>query len=622
MTMPALTLRHICFTGPEKPPAKLDFTTGLNVVYGASDTGKSFLFEAIDFMLGGSATLRDIPERIGYDRIFLGVETARGEAFTLARAANGGEFQLYEGLHDTAPEDVKPTTLASKHSAKKTNNVSRFLLEKLGLGLKSVRENAKNDTRTLSFRDLCHLCLVNETNIQKQGSPLETGQYQHKTVEYSIFKLLLTGVDDSALVSSSRDATVAQSRAAKIEVIDELIASVTQKLADSGDDPAELTSQLERLEASLARDQRALEATEGEYRELLGRRNQLRLRFENGSERRAEITELTARFGLLDKHYQSDLSRLEAIRESGTLLAVFGPNACPLCGARPDQQHRDETCDGNLDNVVAAANAESAKITRLRRELADTMRQLGQEAHAFDRVLPKMRDENENLERDMEALRPTLTERRSTYTELLEERGAVNASLTLFDQLTDLNAKKADLQRSAEGDTAVAQASTDLSSTTLDLFAQQVENLLKAWNFPNADRVHFEGADRDLVIHGKRRGSRGKGLRAITHAGFSLGLMEFCKQHNRQHPGFVMLDSPLLAYREPEGAEDDLSGTDVQDKFYEYLAAMSDRQVIIIENITPPHTIAERQGTLFFSGNPHHGRYGFFPRPEPEVTKS
>jgi hypothetical protein len=621
MNAPALILRHLCFTGPEKEPAKVDFAAGLNVVYGASDTGKSFLFEAIDFMLGGSAGLRDIPECIGYDRVFLGIDTMGG-AFTLARATIGGEFQLYEGLHEVTPANVEPIVLKSKHNKKKATNISRFLLGKVELDGKAVREK-KNETRSLSFRDLAHVCLVNETSIQKQGSPIETGQHATRTAEYSIFKLLLTGVDDSALVSSGRDAAAAQSRSAKIEIIDELIADLGKKLAEDGDDPIELTSQLERLEASLAREQHALQASEEEYQELVARRNQLRLKVENGADRRAEITELRARFDLLDKHYQTDLGRLEAIRESGTLLAALEPKACPLCGAQPNQQHRDESCESNLEDVVAAASAESTKIGQLRRELAETVRQLDLEALAFDRLLPRMLQDSKNLDESIDAVRPTLREKRTTYTELLEERATVNASLSLFDQLAELSAKKVELERGPEGgDSAAAQTSTDLSTTTLDLFALQVEALLKAWNFPDADRVHFERTDRDLVIHGKRRGSRGKGLRAITHAGFTLGLMEFCKQQSRQHPGFVILDSPLLAYREPEGAEDDLNGTDVQEKFYEYLVAMTERQVIIIENITPPQSIAARPSTHFFSGNPHQGRYGFFPKPDADATKN
>ena len=63
----------------------------------------------------------------------------------------------------------------------------------------------------------------------------------------------------------------------------------------------------------------------------------------------------------------------------------------------------------------------------------------------------------------------------------------------------------------------------------------------------------------------------------------------------------VVLDTPLLAYREPEGEEDDLSGTDVQDRFYDYLLALGDRQIIILENVDPPETIKAGQQAVFFS---------------------
>jgi hypothetical protein len=69
-----IRIRHLTFTGPQKPVAMLEFGPGMNVLYGASDTGKSFVVNAIDFMLGGKGPLPDIPEREGYDRVLLGIE--------------------------------------------------------------------------------------------------------------------------------------------------------------------------------------------------------------------------------------------------------------------------------------------------------------------------------------------------------------------------------------------------------------------------------------------------------------------------------------------------------------------------------------------------------------------
>ena len=71
------------------------------MLYGASDTGKSFILDTIDYMLGGKGPLRDFPEREGYDRILLGMQSSSGKSFTLQRSTAGGGFLKVEGLHET-----------------------------------------------------------------------------------------------------------------------------------------------------------------------------------------------------------------------------------------------------------------------------------------------------------------------------------------------------------------------------------------------------------------------------------------------------------------------------------------------------------------------------------------
>lgn len=613
MTTSTLILRHLCFTGPNKPLALITFNSGLNVLYGASETGKSFVLEAIDFMLGGQGPLRDIPERVGYDRIFLGIDTADNGSFTIVRAPTGGQFQQYEGLHQCVPDGVEPKVLGAKHSATSDDNLSSYLLHKIGLNDKRVKTNARSETRNLSFRDLCHICLVSEVDIQKQGSPIESGQAVLKTAEYAIFKLLLTGIDDRTLVPVAQEEGLSQSRAAKIEFIDELIVSYQDKMSDIEYDQEELRVQLEKVEASIAQEQQALSVSEEQYQGVIDRRDDFRRRLQNGLERRGEIDEMLARFKLLDEHYSSDLARLEGIREAGLLIGVLSPQTCPLCGAEPGHQNHDSNCYGNLEAVVTAVDAEREKIVLLRRELKETVGQLEREAQSFDHLIPKIREDVRKLEEEIKTLGSWLKDRRTTYTELVEKRATVRAGLSAWEQLVDLQTRRKELEKASEGAGVHLREATDLSSTTLDQFAQQVEQLLKAWNFPDPERVYFDPIDRDLVIYGKRRSSRGKGMRAITHAAFTVALLEFCKSQNKPHPGFVILDSPLLAYREPEGEEDDLRGTDVQEKFYEYLSSWTNRQVIIIENIDPPLEIRDRSTSTFFSKNPHQGRYGFFP---------
>lgn len=605
-----LIIRHLSFTGPNRPKASINFKQGLNVLYGASETGKSFVLEAIDFMLGGRE-LRDIPERVGYDRVFLGVSTSKENEFTLLRSTGGGAFKLFDGLYEELPDESTPSTdLIAVHNAKNENNISTLLLAEIGLAHSRLKSNARGETKNLSFRNLSHLCIVDESNILKKSSPLEDGIPTQKTLEYSLFKLLLTGVDDSAFNTLPK--IMLQAKAASIDAIDELLKEFNSQLDNSATEK-ELIDQLDRLENTILQEQMVIKDNEKNYQELVTKKSKLRSQIQNGVERRAEINELLARFALLDEHYSSDLARLEGIREAGVLIASLEKVSCPLCGANPEQQHGEKDCLGNVQNVAIAAHAESEKIIRLRHELEQTVSQLNNEGISFDRILPKMISEVSSVEREIQSIQPYITGQRESYVDLIEKRSQIKDTLKIWKLTGELSTRKEKLVKESSPDNAIDNNKVDLSSDTLDQFAQMVERILKMWEVPDTDRVYFDETTRDVIISGKRRGDRGKGMRSITHAAFNIAILEFCKMKNLPHPGFVILDSPLLAYREPEDSTDDLRGTNVQEMFYNYLANINDRQVIIIENIDPPHEIKERPTSIMFSKNEMQGRYGLFP---------
>lgn len=616
MTDNHLMLRHIAFVGAKKETAQLTFDSGLNVIYGASETGKSFLVEAIDFMLGSSKSLRDIPERVGYETIFLGVEESDGTLFTLERAAAGGKFRYYEGLHTARPQDGETKTLGPKHNPTNHENVSTFLLEKIGLAGKKIRKNARGETNSLSFRNLAHLCLISEGAIQKEGSPIETGQYTTRTAELSAFKLLLTGIDDSAIEPDEAQRTKRLSRSAKIEVIDDLIGENRGRLTGligEDDEESDLVEQMQRLNRTLDHEKDMLDQSEKDYRLVASRRNEARRALEDARERHAEISELLQRFQLLDDHYQSDLVRLEGIRESGALVSALSAQSCPLCGSEPHEQHLDSDCDGNVEAIIGAADAEVEKIKRLRDELADTVAQLNTEAQEYEAFAPKLGQQLELAVGKLQEINPELKTQRAAYTELLNRRSSVESALRILSTISELEERRAELEASPKTVPPQDEPVSDLSLSTLNSFSKVYEEILKSWNFPDADRVYFDQTSRDFVISGKPRGARGKGMRALSYAAFIVSLLKFTKRNDLPHLGFAVLDTPLLAYREPDGDDDDLTGTDVHERFYEQLHAISDRQLIILENVDPPAVVQKDGQCTLFSKNPHSGRYGFFP---------
>lgn len=601
-----LQLRRITFKGP-KGDSSLEFTSGVNVVCGASDTGKSFLAESIDYMLGGSE-LREIPERVKYAEVELDLVISDGESCRLRRATSGGNFTL---IDVDAPRSAG-IVLKQAHVPGKTDNLSGFLLEKIGLfGKRILKNGTKATTRSLSFRDLARLVIVQEEEIQRRGSPFWSGQYTRKTSELATVKLLLSGIDDSAVVAVG-DAGPDSTR--QIALIDELLADLESEIEDTGADCDELVDQLGRLENSIASRRESLNLAQRQLDDLLAQRREA---FEerNGMQNRlGEIGDLLARFNLLREHYSVDTDRLNAIRESGSLFVHVDVKPCPVCGARPENQHLDSACDGDVGAVVLAASSEIQKIARLIEELDGTVLDLSAEKEELSKSIAEQDARYRELDKAIqETVAPEVKGHQASFSELVEARASVRRLVDLFARREKLEGRRLSMRDDSESADGEGPVKAGIPDSAAHALSTKVSVILQAWNFPGECLVHFDKQSMDFIIDGKHRASRGKGLRAITHAAVNIALLEYCQEKGLSHPGFVVLDSPLLAYFKPEGPEDlALKGTDLKERFYEYLVTHHgvDSQVLIIENQHPPEWLEGRLVMNVFTGNPDEGRFG------------
>jgi hypothetical protein len=601
-----LQLRRILFRGV-KGDSYLPFSSGVNVICGASDTGKSFLAETIDFMLGGSE-LREIPERSSYGEIELHLSVGEAEHWRLRRATSGGHFSLA----DLNSPDQNETVLKQTHAHERTDNLSGFLLAKIGLlGKRILQSSVKGTTRSLSFRDLARLVIVQEGEIQQRGSPFWSGQYISKTAELATVKLLLTGLDDAAVVLAPDEIP---ENGKVIALIDELLADLAREIEDAGHDRAELVVQLEHLDFSIAQQRYSLDIAQRQLDNALAKR---RRAFEERSAiqgRLREIDELLARFDLLRAHYTVDIDRLRAIRESGSLFVHVDVIPCPLCGAKPEAQHNDTGCDGDVDAIVSAAASEIQKIERLMGELEGTVADLREEGEGLTKVFAQKDTDCRHWDIEIqETVTPDVRGHQSSYSELVETRSSVQKIIDLFARREKLEGRKLSLQDVAKIVAGDERVKVGIPDTVAHAFSMKLSAILKAWNFPGECHVHFDKNSADFVIDGKQRASRGKGLRAITHAAVNIALLEYCQERGLRHPGFVLLDSPLLAYFKPEGDDDHaLKGTDLKERFYEYLVQHHGKhsQILIIENQHPVPILEDRLAMTVFTGNPDDGRYG------------
>jgi hypothetical protein len=264
-----------------------------------------------------------------------------------------------------------------------------------------------------------------------------------------------------------------------------------------------------------------------------------------------------------------------------------------------------------------AASAEIAKIKLLQQELYATVEALTKEAVEISDKRAILRTDLQNYQQQIDtALSPDFSEARRKNTELIERRAAVRQAVMLYKRVRSLKRRLDEpalpTPKEVTGESEVAPAvEAYIPKAALHDFSKTVEKILQEWHFPGATDVYFDESSRDVVIGGKLRGNRGAGLCAITYSAFTLALFEYCRSRNMPHPGIVVLDSPLIAYKEPKIEDENISGTDLKPRFYQHLETFAgSQQIFVVDNTEPPQEFLPK--AAHFTKNPAIPRYGLF----------
>lgn len=610
MAITGFQIRRLSLVGCGVPNAEVQFNEGLNVVSGPSDTGKTFIVQCIDYMLGGKDVPESIPEAARYETVRLVLKVSDGgDDVVLERSIRGGDFKLVSaGKADRH--------LSAKHSTGDKESVSQYLLGLSALTEKRVRKNKQGVTREVSFRDLARLILVDEETIISKTSPILTGQYTTGTAESAVFRLLLTGVDDSSLISSE-DQKVARGRqAGKVEMLDLLLSQTKGRMAEM-QLPGDLQAwqeQLIKIEALFESAQKELEVEQQNAAQLEGKRRVELTGLRQLESRSGVLRELQRRFALLGQQYLSDLRRLESIAEAGARLGQMKEERCPVCGATAEHQELEhQNADATPADVAQSCLAEAAKIKLLITDLHLTRADNDQEIARLDVLCEQAKERVQTVAKQLtEMLKPRVEVALLRLRESQTNRDTYRRALELHGRVNELQSMLSELGLATSGKGSELE-SARLRSDEAEVFSKEVESLLRAWHFPGLDRVTFSESDQDIVISGRTRASHGKGVRAIAHAAFNLALLKSCLKGEMPHPGFVLIDSPLVVYREPDTDEGGFSH-DVKDAFYRSIAEdFRASQVIIFENEDPPSDLGADANIIRFTGA-SHGRQGFVPK--------
>lgn len=591
-TSEGLRLSSLRFLGADGKTSSIGFGPRLTTITGPSNTGKSFVLKSIDFVLGKD-TLPAIPQLEGYTSVELDLEDRQGRTLRLRRELDGGDIRVVRDDLLTGKDDAAVDLLRGRHDPLRSDNISRFMLRKLSLdGVELVDRLSPVRKRLLSLRELLDFALIEEERMIHPRTPIEPRLEGFRvTLDRSLFKLLVTGVDDASV--PEEEGLNQKETKLRLDTIKEMIDRFAVEVEkDEGREETEL--RVRKVEEGLAEVNQLLGTRTEERQRVNLRSKELQDELREQRLEHSRLGELSARFDLLAAHYASDIDRLEMVREAGNFLALFDMTVCPVCGAAAEHQHPPEEVAVFGDDWDGAVSAEIAKTRRLADDLTATLVGLADLRNAATRRLEIVEDDIRETNVSISALDQGIKPLLDQLQQLTNRREHLLRVLGTYGHLEYLESLQEQTKSPSRG--KKNKYKIDVDATHASSLVSIMREYLMMWEIPYADTASISFTNYEIILGGQPRADNGEGVRSILHAAFSLALSHHGHNIGLAVPGFLVLDTPILTYRpsdllfdtEVDATAPRFSEASVTEAFYNSLLLRYPGQCVVIENTEPP----------------------------------
>ncbi|HCM0834073.1 TPA: coiled-coil domain-containing protein [Vibrio parahaemolyticus] len=598
-----LRIKEIIFKGNKKK-SLVSFDNPVCFVHGASNTGKSLLVEAIDYMLGKGDLRKVLPQSEGYDELAMKV-TLDGDDFTLFRKWPSIDFEVYHGHIDSKDNTNFLSYYRQTSPTKKVPSINEFYFR--NLERPELLRNLYGEKTSLTIRLLSRIIISGEEKIIRTDSPIIVGDSSENSKNKYVFKYLLTGKDDSKVKTLTRGGEFNSERNGRISVLENVVDTLKLDLNFPDENTESLDNRVHKLEAAISKGLAKLEDSQKSLSSVLSEKKSIAETLMKTAERANVITANLANFGTLKKLYLSDIERLSSQEEAAFLLSVGHNGQCQVCG-----NTIDTTCD-DLSNVNRLAEASKAEISKIRskyHELEDTTKALQHQLNDLESKSANLKIRLQKIDYEVEKCAPVIKSDDRQLGELRKERSSIQFDRKLHERISSFTKQ---LQEIELASTPKQYKSEEFLPETdaINSFCKIYSSILSAIQFPGEHNVDFDFQKFDVIIDGTPRDLNGKGVRAILHSVFKISLLIHCRENNIYHPGIVILDSPLVTYRDPLTSkhgelgkdEEKLAKTKISYHFLNYLHQIRHLgQFIIVENIDIPEALRSVIGVETFYG--------------------
>lgn len=178
---------------------EIKFYKGLNFISGPTDTGKTYIYQLIKYLLGSNDVPKKIPENKNFNTAFLEIQShSRNEIITLNRILDTNKINIYS----TSFENIEVNTPSNSFNTRGSSKIiSKELMEYAGLYTdKNIKRTIREEKyQNINFRNFLHFSLVDEIQVINDKSLLFEGQYVSKTFDLNFFYYLISGTSNNYL---------------------------------------------------------------------------------------------------------------------------------------------------------------------------------------------------------------------------------------------------------------------------------------------------------------------------------------------------------------------------------------------------------------------------------------
>lgn len=606
--MQAFMIEKLRVSGAGKIEGIVEFTDGLNIIRGRSNTGKTWILKCIYYLF--SSDTRPYSPLTGYTDIEGVFMTKRYGRIKISRKLDEETVMV---IADN--EEILDGEYATNYKKEGQKYLNDLWLRIIGLDETiKVPSSARYARERISWTNIVSVFFADENEIDKSDSiVIEDSRYETPLIASLYF--LLTGDYKEGVAEIPKKEVANARKQGVLDYIEEQVSTLSQKRVS-------YIMQLEELAGmDIEKEMRDLtdhiQDVQQGINDLIEENTAIVRQMAEYQQEDANCKVLLDRYETLISQYKADLQRLDFISKGEKAVKGLPANGvCPFCGG---EIHAEED-----DSYVEAINAEIRRIASELTVIAATEKNVREEQEEIKRNIEELHIRRNEVNRVLDEKNREIQNYRTGLERFRDYTTLQNGISFVNEQLEVLGKKKiSELQK--QKNPPLYHAKAEFHEEVGNGFDLLLNSILKECNYRSVGYASWDFKRFDILMDGVPKSEdQGKGYRSFLNSVVALMLFDYFNRDGVYiKPGILMIDTPLLGFDENE---DGFEGETIKKGLYQYfINHQGDGQVIIVDNLNviPDMDFAAKGINVitYYKDEKNGHVYGFMPSWRKDLPK-